>query len=256
MKNYRECPYCAEKIKRRARICRFCNSEVEPIYVEHPGANKQIIKILDLVEKGKDYESIAHELNEEKVFRIDNGNPWTSNDIRQIAEDFRLEKSDIKNTKTQKTEHSNTHKPSLIKEKRNKNISIICTFTFIFFVFLFANFKNNDSAAKITPPFTERKVCKAGVATMNMVSPKIIKLDGVSGNVYDFSYIRKSDNTKWTSKCKIKGDKIIWSFNGGRWRVHPLDTVVTFKTTTNVVTIYTTESDGSSSFDVYGFSEL
>lgn len=256
MNDYRECPYCAEKIKRRARICRFCNSEVEPIYVEHTGANKQIIKILDLAEKGKDYEAIAHELNGEKIFRIDNGSPWTSNDIRQIAEDFRPGKSDTKNSKNKKSEHSNTHNFSISHDKRNKNISIIFASVLLFFILLLTNLENNSPEPKITPPFTKAKVCKAGVATMNMVSPKIIKLDGISGNTYDFSYIRKSDNTKWTSKCKIEGDKIIWSFNGGRWRVHPLDTVVTFKTTTNVVTIYTTESDGSSSFDVYGFSEL
>jgi DNA-directed RNA polymerase subunit RPC12/RpoP len=32
----RECPYCAETIKKKATVCRFCGKDVEPIEDEHP----------------------------------------------------------------------------------------------------------------------------------------------------------------------------------------------------------------------------
>ncbi|SHE67721.1 hypothetical protein SAMN04487965_0413 [Microbulbifer donghaiensis] len=258
----RECPYCAETIKRKAKVCRFCSAAVTPIYVEHSGANKQIAKILDLYEQGKSSEEIASELNSNNEYRIGSNNPWVSQDVDEIVVDFTLPT----NNNSAKLSESSTIEGQKSKggwtkeETRSFNIKFFGG-TILIIIIASKIFNNGSSVSAsssnaITPPFTKAHVCKAGFAAVNAVSPKLIRLDKVDGDVAHLTYIRQRDNTRWTGKCNISGNKIIWSFNGGRMRVHPSDSKVTFETTANIVTVYTKESNGSVDYDVFGFSEV
>jgi hypothetical protein len=86
------------------------------------------------------------------------------------------------------------------------------------------------------------QICKAGIATIMGKSPSIITINSTNDDVKYLSYIRKSDNSKWSYKCKIKGSRIHWGSvrndgTEGRWRTHPADTKVSFKTEGKTITI-------------------
>lgn len=90
--------------------------------------------------------------------------------------------------------------------------------------------------------FTTEQVCRAGIATVMSKPLSIITVDKQKGDVLYLSYMRRSDSSIWRYKCQIKGFKIHWGSvdpNGteGRWRTHPLDEKVTFKTGIDTITV-------------------
>lgn len=84
----RSCPFCAEKIQRRAKICRFCSSKVEPIYVENAAANKQICVIVDLYQEGKSVEEIEKILKGRGEKTLDTSEQWSESRIQTIINSF------------------------------------------------------------------------------------------------------------------------------------------------------------------------
>ncbi len=68
--------------------------------------------------------------------------------------------------------------------------------------------------------------CKAAIAVMNNVKPKIMKGEKLEENLYHVKYNRPSDGKLWQWRCKVVGDtKLQWAaFDAfgdgeqGRWR--------------------------------------
>lgn len=86
--------------------------------------------------------------------------------------------------------------------------------------------------------------------------PKIIAVDKTEGDVIYVSYRRPDDGTVWKQRCRIEGTKIIWATETGRWRVHPLDEVITYSATPSALTIQQKFTDGSTSTKSYSMSQL
>ncbi len=64
----RDCPKCSSPINTHACICKHCHSAVEPLYVNNPTANRQVIKILKLQSLGFHDNEIAKKLNDDGDF--------------------------------------------------------------------------------------------------------------------------------------------------------------------------------------------
>jgi len=94
---------------------------------------------------------------------------------------------------------------------------------------------------------SQEDICKASIATIMGRDLSIMKTDSIQGDVVYLSYIRSNDGTRWSYKCKLDGNKIIWGNADGRWRTEEL---ITFTVSGDTVTITdkTTSSTESFSF--------
>lgn len=90
------------------------------------------------------------------------------------------------------------------------------------------------------------KICKATIAALMGRDPSIIKLDKISGEIIYLSYIRSDDQTKWSTKCRLDGNKVIWATDTGRWRIDPMDSKITFSVVKNTIYIEEKFDDSSS----------
>ena len=103
------------------------------------------------------------------------------------------------------------------------------------------------------------RVCRATIAALMGRDPSIIQVDRLSGGIAYTSYSRPSDGSIWKNRCRVEGDRVIWSavdLNGpgtgpGRWRTHPLDETITYTIDGAQVSIKMTYSDGSVSEKTY-----
>ena len=66
--------------------------------------------------------------------------------------------------------------------------------------------------------FTLGQICKAAIAVVMRRDVSIIREGETIGNYALVEYIRPSDHSRWTNKCKIQGSKVIWATAAGRWR--------------------------------------
>ena len=104
MSENRECPFCAESIKKIAKVFRFCDKQVIPFYVADVNANSQIVTILDLYDSGQSVEEIAQYLNENGVTRLDSSDPWESEKVTAIISSFK---------NSEKVDEPKENKPSI-----------------------------------------------------------------------------------------------------------------------------------------------
>ena len=86
----RPCPQCGEQIKRIARVCKHCRSAVDPVFVDDPEVNRQIVLVDQLAGKGMAVEAIVAELQRRQIACLAPGQSWNSDLIRQIMKDFAL----------------------------------------------------------------------------------------------------------------------------------------------------------------------
>ncbi len=112
----------------------------------------------------------------------------------------------------------------------------------------------NLSAAE--PRFTPTQICKAGIAVVMGRDPGTMKIDRVQKDVVFLSYVRAGDRKRWTYKCKLEGQKILWGADDGRWRTHPADSVITFDTETASLMVVERFSDGSSTKKTFTVQQL
>lgn len=89
--------------------------------------------------------------------------------------------------------------------------------------------------------------------TMSSVMGQPSKIIKVIKNedLYYVSYIRKSDNQKFSYKIKFDGNKILWANIDGRWRNSEYDEKISFVEKNNKVSIIQTFSDNSTDIREY-----
>ncbi|WP_319587778.1 hypothetical protein [uncultured Desulfobulbus sp.] len=104
--------------------------------------------------------------------------------------------------------------------------------------------------------FSQQLICKAAIGTLMGRDPSTMTITKVEDAVTYLHYIRKNDGSKWTYRCKIEGDRVIWASDTGRWRTDPQDESDTFTSSGNSLTIYEKYSDGSSTIKTFGLSQL
>lgn len=68
----------------------------------------------------------------------------------------------------------------------------------------------------------KENICKKCISEITGRDINIMNIDKFVDNIDNpiiyLSYVRKSDNTKWSYKCKIVGNRVIWGNSNGRWR--------------------------------------
>lgn len=104
--------------------------------------------------------------------------------------------------------------------------------------------------------FTEAQICKAGIGTLMGRDPKIIKVTKQDKGIVYLYYVRRDDGTKWSYRCKIEGSKVIWASDTGRWRTHPLDERISYRTNGKSLEIIQNYSDGSSTKENFKPSKI
>ena len=100
--------------------------------------------------------------------------------------------------------------------------------------------------------FSDSDVCRAAIGAIMGRDPTTIKITQVKDGIYYLTYTRPSDGTKWSQRCKIEGNQVIWASDEpgktGRWRTHPADEKISFEAVQNgsVLRIRQQFPDGSS----------
>lgn len=98
-------------------------------------------------------------------------------------------------------------------------------------------------------------ICRGTVATTMGRDVDTISEYRRTSTVSYVEYRRPSDNTLWRTRCRIDGNRVVWSTvdpDGagsppGRWRDHPMDSVITFRFTDTELVVRERFSDGSGS---------
>ena len=106
--------------------------------------------------------------------------------------------------------------------------------------------------------FTEREICRAGIATIMSKNVGIVAFDGKSGSSYKLHYIRDSDRSRWDFRCYLDGNTLIWATEGGPWRTRGGDAPVNWRVSVpdDRLTITESYADGSATVRSYSLSEV
>jgi hypothetical protein len=110
--------------------------------------------------------------------------------------------------------------------------------------------------ATVKAEFSHSQICRAGIAGIMGRSPKIVRVTSAKDGVYILSYVRENDGTRWSYRCKIAGNRLIWGAEFGRWRDFPLDGSVEFESSGGSLAIMDKFTDGSTSTYTYTRKEL
>ena len=116
--------------------------------------------------------------------------------------------------------------------------------------FLGSLFATNCYAQSIAPAL----VCKAAIAEIMGRDPRIVQIVRSDADVHYLSYVRQSDQSKWTYRCRVDGNRVIWASDPGRWRTDPRDGTVKFDIINSGRSIKIIESVGGT--ETYELSRL
>jgi hypothetical protein len=112
------------------------------------------------------------------------------------------------------------------------------------------------SVSAMAESFSPEQICKAAIGQVMGKKPNIIKVQKGESGIFNLSYIREADGTKWSYRCKLEGNRVIWASDTGRWRNDPSDDVVTFSLTSNSIEITEKYSGGSSTKETYTAAQV
>ncbi len=100
--------------------------------------------------------------------------------------------------------------------------------------------------------FSPVDICKAAIAVEMGRDPKIMRKKS-AGEESEISYVRKEDGSKFSYRCKLDGDRVVWKTyfpeekKWGRWRdgsgVYNEDAVITYSTKDGVLKINSTHAN-------------
>ena len=93
--------------------------------------------------------------------------------------------------------------------------------------------------------FSTQQICKAGMGTIMGRNPGTMRATKSSNGVVRISYVRPDDGKKFSYKCKIQGNRIVWGSIDGRWRVRPADSKVTYVIEGDQINVTDDYGDGS-----------
>ena len=94
---------------------------------------------------------------------------------------------------------------------------------------------------------SQEQICKDAIAAIMGQSPTIISITKTESGVVYLNYVRQNDGSRWSYRCKLEGDRVIWASETGRWRTDGYDDKITHRINDNSVEIIQRFSDGSSS---------
>jgi hypothetical protein len=85
------------------------------------------------------------------------------------------------------------------------------------------------SVACAAPLYEPEAICRTAIASIMGRDPKLVRITRTDGDVLFLSYLRPIDNFVWDYRCKIRGNRVIWASEPGRWREEPKDDKVFFE---------------------------
>jgi hypothetical protein len=78
-------------------------------------------------------------------------------------------------------------------------------------------------------PLEPELICRAAIGSLTDRDPRLFRLTRTDGDILFLSYVRSIDNFDWTYRCRIRGNRVIWASEPGRWREDPKDDAVSFE---------------------------
>jgi hypothetical protein len=83
--------------------------------------------------------------------------------------------------------------------------------------------------AAAAPALQPDVICRAAIGLLMDHDPKLFRVTRTDGDILFLSYVRPIDNFDWTYRCKIRGNRVIWASEPGRWRENPGDDKISFE---------------------------
>jgi hypothetical protein len=74
------------------------------------------------------------------------------------------------------------------------------------------------AVAAAASPLEPELICRAAIGSLMDRDPRLFRLTRTDGDILFLGYVRPIDNFDWTYRCRIKGNRIIWASEPGRWR--------------------------------------
>jgi hypothetical protein len=89
------------------------------------------------------------------------------------------------------------------------------------------------AAGAAASPLEPELICRAALGSVTDHDPKVFRLTRTDDDVLFLTYVRPIDNFDRTYRCRIKGNRVIWASEPGRWRENPTDANISFEIITD-----------------------
>ena len=89
------------------------------------------------------------------------------------------------------------------------------------------------AAGAAASPLEPELICRAAIGSVTDHDPKVFSLTRTEGDILFLTYVRPIDNFDRTYRCRIKGNRVIWASEPGRWRENPTDAKISFEIITD-----------------------